>query len=170
MGLFLFPPTWCYSVFTLTPILTQRKHLNMVQFSFTYLRKKEHQRTKAQHRVKSYSEPGLEFSILVLHRVLGVADQYAKFVFPKFKIPKVKITKIPNTNFPRVRIPNVIRLKILKIEIHYFGLPKNFKNYYKCLKKSNLEVHQYDGWVVRWVVALNYFTLKYLFNEKLVTY
>jgi len=57
------------------------------------------------------------------------------------KIPTVKISnvKIRNANFPKDEIPNAnfqnaIRVKIPKIKIHYFSLPKNFKKLPKLVE------------------------------------
>ena len=69
-----------------------------------------------------------------------VIGQNPEFVIPNVKIPNVKIlnVKIPNFKISNVKIPNAIGQKILKIEVYYFGPPKNSKKMYKIIRKFQI--------------------------------
>jgi len=76
-----------------------------------------------------------------------VANQYPEFVSPKVKILKVKILKIkiPKVKITNANFPSAVRLKIPKIEMHYFGLPKNSKKWPKLFENFKSRCLQYGG-------------------------
>ena len=67
---------------------------------------------------------------LSLRPIYGVIGQNPEFVIPNVKIPNVKIL---NVKIPNFKIPNAIWQKTLKIEVYYFGLPKNSKKISKII-------------------------------------
>ena len=76
---------------------------------------------------------------------MSVIGQNPEFVIPNvkilsFKILNVKIpnVKIQNVKILNVKIPNAIRQKIPKIEVYYFGLPKNSKKISKIIWKFQI--------------------------------